>query len=37
MQTRLEDCPPLPEERFREMREQLRNYLESFGWSALDE
>jgi len=34
---RLEDCPPLPEERFREKREKLKNYLDSFGWRALDE
>ncbi len=34
---RLEDCPPLPEEQFRVKREKLRNYLESFGWRALDD
>lgn len=34
---RLEDCPPLREEQFREKREKLRIYLENFGWRALDE
>ena len=34
---RLEDCPPLPEEQFCKKREKLRNYLQSFGWRALDE
>jgi ArsR family metal-binding transcriptional regulator len=33
---RLEDCPPLWEEKFREKREKLQVYLESFGWRALD-
>ena len=33
---RLEDCPPLWEEKFREKREKLQAYLESFGWRALD-
>jgi ArsR family metal-binding transcriptional regulator len=32
----LNDCPPLWEERYREKREQLQAYLESFGWRALD-
>jgi ArsR family metal-binding transcriptional regulator len=31
-----EDCPPLWEERYREKREKLLAYLESFGWRALD-
>jgi ArsR family metal-binding transcriptional regulator len=30
------DCPPLGEERYREKREKLQAYLESFGWRALD-
>jgi ArsR family metal-binding transcriptional regulator len=30
------DCPPLWEERYREKREKLLAYLESFGWRALD-
>jgi ArsR family metal-binding transcriptional regulator len=32
----LEDCPPLGEEKFREKRDKLVIYLESFGWRALD-
>lgn len=34
---RMEDCPPLWEEKYQEKREKLRAYLESFGWRALDE
>ncbi len=30
------DCSPLWEGRYREKREKLRAYLESFGWRALD-
>jgi hypothetical protein len=30
------DCPPLWEEKYREKREKLQPYLESFGWRALD-
>ncbi len=33
----LNDCPPVWEESCREKREKLRNYLESFGWRALDD
>jgi ArsR family metal-binding transcriptional regulator len=33
---RLEDCPPLWEDKYREKREKLQAYLESFGWRALD-
>ena len=33
---RLEDCPPLWEEKFREKQVKLQAYLESFGWRALD-
>ena len=33
---RLEDCPPLREQKHREKREKLQAYLESFGWRALD-
>jgi ArsR family metal-binding transcriptional regulator len=33
---RLEDCPPLWEEKFRAKREKLQSYLDSFGWRALD-
>ena len=33
---RLEDCPPLWENKHREKREKLQAYLESFGWRALD-
>jgi ArsR family metal-binding transcriptional regulator len=32
----LNDCPPLWEEKYREKREKLQAYLESFGWRALD-
>ncbi|AEB07969.1 (Fe-S)-binding protein [Desulfobacca acetoxidans] len=32
----LPDCLPLMEERYREKRENLQAYLESFGWRALD-
>ena len=32
----LKDCPPLWEEKYREKREKLQAYLESFGWRALD-
>uniref|UniRef100_A0A7C3SJE8 Fe-S cluster protein n=1 Tax=Desulfobacca acetoxidans TaxID=60893 RepID=A0A7C3SJE8_9BACT len=35
-ETRLQDCPPLWEEKFKEKREKLQAYLESFGWRALD-
>jgi CO dehydrogenase/acetyl-CoA synthase gamma subunit (corrinoid Fe-S protein) len=34
---RLEDCPPLWEEKYREKREKLEAYLKSYGWRALDE
>ena len=30
------DCSSLREDRYREKREKLRAYLESFGWRALD-
>ena len=33
---RLEDCPPLGEEKFQARREKLQAYLDSFGWRALD-
>ena len=33
---RLEDCPPLGEEKFRGKQVKLQAYLESFGWRALD-
>jgi ArsR family metal-binding transcriptional regulator len=33
---RLEDCPPLWEEKYREKQVKLQAYLESFGWQALD-
>jgi len=33
----LKDCKPLWEEKYREKREKLQAYLESFGWRALDE
>ncbi len=33
----LEDCKPLWEEKYREKREKLQAYLQSFGWRALDE
>jgi ArsR family metal-binding transcriptional regulator len=32
----LDDCPPLGEENYRQKRENLRAYLESYGWQALD-
>jgi|UniRef100_A0A7V6A357 ArsR family metal-binding transcriptional regulator len=32
----LQDCAPLGEEKYREKREKLQTYLESFGWRALD-
>jgi ArsR family metal-binding transcriptional regulator len=32
----LPDCPPLGEEKYREKRDKLQAYLESFGWRALD-
>jgi ArsR family metal-binding transcriptional regulator len=32
----LNDCPPLWEEKYREKREKVQTYLESFGWRALD-
>jgi|UniRef100_A0A7C3V4R9 ArsR family metal-binding transcriptional regulator len=35
-ETRPQDCPPLWEEKYREKREKLQAYLESFGWRALD-
>ena len=33
---RLEDCPPLWEDMFREKHVKLQTYLKSFGWRALD-
>ncbi len=33
----LQDCPPLSEEKYREKREKLQAYLESYGWRAMDE
>jgi ArsR family metal-binding transcriptional regulator len=33
----LNDCPPLWEEKYRERKEKLQTYLESYGWRALDE
>ena len=33
---RLEDCPLLWENKYREKQEKLQAYLESFGWRALD-
>jgi ArsR family metal-binding transcriptional regulator len=33
----LEACKPLWEEKYREKREKLQAYLESFGWRPLDE
>jgi ArsR family metal-binding transcriptional regulator len=33
---RLEDCPPLWEEKFREKQVKLQAYLESYGWRPLD-
>jgi ArsR family metal-binding transcriptional regulator len=35
-EVRLEDCPPLWEEKFREKHLKLQAYLEGFGWRALD-
>lgn len=32
----LDDCPPLQEEEFQTRRENLRQYLESYGWRAID-
>ena len=32
----LRDCPPLKEEKYGDKQEKLQNYLESFGWRALD-
>lgn len=32
----LNDCPPLWEEKYREKQKKLQEYLESFGWRALD-
>ena len=34
---RLEDCPPLWEEKYLEKRDKLQAYLQSYGWRALDE
>ncbi len=36
-EVRLEDCPPLWDEKYWEKREKLQVYLQSFGWRALDE
>ncbi|MBM4295516.1 MAG: Fe-S cluster protein [Deltaproteobacteria bacterium] len=36
-EVRLEDCPPLIEEKYREKREKLEVYLKNYGWRALDE
>jgi len=36
-EVRLEDCPPLWEEKYREKWEKLEVYLKSYGWRALDE
>jgi ArsR family metal-binding transcriptional regulator len=33
----LNGCPPLLEEKYREKRDKLQTYLESYGWRALDE
>ncbi len=33
---RLEDCPPIWEDRYLEKREKLEAYLQSFGWRTLD-
>ncbi len=33
----LEDCKPLWDEKYRDKREKLQAYLESYGWRALDE
>lgn len=35
-ETTPENCPPLWEEKYREKREKLQAYLESYGWRALD-
>jgi ArsR family metal-binding transcriptional regulator len=35
-ETALEDCPPLAEEKSQVKLARLREYLESFGWRALD-
>lgn len=35
-ETSLQDCPPLWEDKYKEKREKLQAYLESFGWRALD-
>lgn len=35
-ETTLQDCPPLWEERYRDKREKLASYLESYGWRPLD-
>ena len=32
----LSDCPPLWEDKYREKREKLQAYLETFIWQALD-
>ncbi len=32
----LQDCLPLAEEKYREKREKLQTYLDSYGWRALD-
>ncbi len=34
---RLEDCSPVWEEKYREKQEKLQEYLDSYGWRALDE
>jgi ArsR family metal-binding transcriptional regulator len=36
-ETRMEDCLPLWEEKYREKQEKLHAYLKSFGWRALDD
>ncbi|MGA9753862.1 MAG: (Fe-S)-binding protein [Desulfobaccales bacterium] len=33
----LQDCKPLGDDQYREKRDRLKVYLESFGWRALDE
>jgi 4Fe-4S ferredoxin len=33
----LDYCTPLEEEKYREKRAKLQQYLESYGWRALDE
>ena len=33
----LKDCPPVWQEAYREKREKLLTYLESFGWRSIDE